>query len=106
MRFSKAERYKVWEKSNFVCCSCGIKLKPNHYPPELFLSEEEANYEHNKLPTMEIDHIIPISRGGSDAIENLQSLCRTCNMIKGNKIPSYVKKNYKLLNVRSLNNDA
>jgi len=33
-----------------------------------------------------LDHVIPVSRGGSDAMENLQVLCVPCNQGKGSSL--------------------
>jgi|GEM_PF-4337767 len=36
---------------------------------------------------LEVDHIIPISKGGTSNVDNLQALCRRCNIAKGNRLP-------------------
>lgn len=38
------------------------------------------------MDIMQVDHIRPKSKGGSDKPSNLQLLCPTCNRKKGNKI--------------------
>ena len=36
----------------------------------------------NKEISLEVDHIIPVSQGGTDELHNLQTLCITCNRAK------------------------
>lgn len=38
------------------------------------------------MSNLERDHIIPLARGGTTTMENLQTLCRSCNRAKGIKI--------------------
>lgn len=58
----------IKRRDNFTCCSCG---NSTHLEPNLLL---------------EIDHIIPVSKGGCTTEDNLQTLCWKCNRAKSNKI--------------------
>ena len=35
---------------------------------------------------LEVDHVVPVSRGGLSTPENLQTLCWRCNRTKSNKV--------------------
>ncbi len=55
-------RAAVWHRDDGRCVRCG--------------AEQELQF----------DHVIPFSRGGSNAVENIQILCGPCNRTKGDSI--------------------
>jgi site-specific DNA-methyltransferase (adenine-specific) len=44
-----------------------------------------------KIWNLEIDHIIPVIKGGGDYYENYQLLCGACNKIKGDRPMEYLR---------------
>lgn len=58
----RAVQREVWQRDGGRCVECGTREK------------------------LCFDHIVPFSRGGSNAIRNLQLLCERCNLSKGNRI--------------------
>ena len=60
-------RKAIKERDNYTCKNCGNSI---HNEPNLLL---------------EVDHIIPIKKGGLTEEKNLQTLCWRCNRHKGSK---------------------
>jgi len=61
---SKRLRFKIFQRDSFTCNYCGQK------PPKTIL---------------EVDHIVPVSKGGDDMEENLITSCFDCNRGKSDK---------------------
>ena len=52
--------------------------------------------EHFQIRNLEVDHIISVSKGGTDHVENLQLLCGACNRMKGNRGMEYLRSKLQL----------
>jgi hypothetical protein len=55
-------RLKILNRDEFTCHYCG-----------------------SKNPLMAVDHVIPVTKGGTDEESNLVAACQTCNSKKNNK---------------------
>jgi HNH endonuclease len=58
--------WAVLARDRWTCCSCGRSGRQDRV-------------------LLEVDHIIPRSRGGADVLGNLQTLCKKCNVGKSNR---------------------
>lgn len=71
IQLSKKIRFDIFKRDGFICQYCG------NTPPKVVL---------------EVDHIIPVCKGGTNSIDNLISACFDCNRGKsGNELTAIPK---------------
>lgn len=65
-------RLRGWikDRDHHACVQCGVSVAAE---PHLLL---------------EVDHVVPVSRGGLSEPDNLQTLCWRCNRVKGANVPA------------------
>jgi len=61
-KISSKVRIQVMERDRYRCVSCG------------------------SWENLGLDHIHPLSKGGSDEPDNLQTMCQSCNSTKGTRV--------------------
>ena len=62
-------RFDIFNRDNFTCFYCG------------------KNPQEHKI-SLDVDHIIPLSKGGNNSIDNLVTSCHECNSCKNDKMLS------------------
>lgn len=60
---SASARALVFERDGYACTYCG-----------------------DMADQLEVDHVVPVARGGRNSFENLVCACRACNRSKGSKL--------------------
>ena len=65
-KISKTKREFIYKRDGYKCVRCG----------------EDDRAE------LTLDHIVPVSRGGTERNSNLQTMCRHCNGLKADKTGS------------------
>lgn len=66
---SKKSRFEVFKRDSFTCQYCGA------HPPSVILH---------------VDHIHPVSKGGTNDTDNLITSCESCNLGKSDRVLSDV----------------
>lgn len=64
-KVSNKMRFSIYERDGYRCRRCGVS---------------------QRYALLEIDHIIPIAKGGKSTYQNLQTLCHRCNTEKGHRL--------------------
>lgn len=64
-KVSNKMRFSIYARDGYRCRKCGIS---------------------NRYVQLEIDHIMPIAKGGKTTYDNLQTLCHRCNVEKGDNL--------------------
>lgn len=60
-KLSKTERIEIHKKTGGHCAYCGIEID---------------------VADMQVDHLVPIRKGGEDMLYNMYPSCRSCNQAK------------------------
>ena len=55
-------RHEVFKRDNYTCVECGARKSDG--------------------ATLHVDHKVPVSKGGTDELDNLQTWCSDCNLNK------------------------
>jgi ribosomal protein L37AE/L43A len=83
---SRKTRLEIFERDNYTCRYCRKKMK-------MLLNLDVV---HGTSSPITIDHVIPLSLGGTHSKKNLVTSCRKCNHEKASKLIKPIEPTKKL----------
>lgn len=86
--FSEAEIQKVWEKAGHIPGQDATKQRKDRCGALI----SRSSYGQTTNDAWEIDHIVPVAKGGGDELSNLQPLHWENNRHKADDVPGRCKR--------------
>lgn len=80
--YTQLNRPDVFNRDNWTCVYCGVKVV------------QSRQYKPNQAT---IDHVIPLSKGGTHTIDNVVTSCQSCNSTKSDTVSLKQKKTNQLV---------
>lgn len=71
---------KILAKTGGRCFYCGCVLPPDTD------NLDEYGVCYSSIRNWDVDHLIPVSKGGNGKVENLVPSCKSCNHNKSDKL--------------------
>ncbi|MDQ3230996.1 MAG: HNH endonuclease [Pseudobdellovibrionaceae bacterium] len=88
-------KLQTFKENGIRCNICGCKgtyFAKEKYPAEPYFHLNLYAMKNGQEVLMTKDHIVPLTKGGRDRLNNFQTLCIDCNRKKANSTPEKVKK--------------
>jgi len=71
-------RMKIYKRDGGICQICGATTR-------FFHSQYDTPFRKHEHVAGSVDHIIPVSKGGTNDETNLRWACKSCNCSRGNR---------------------
>lgn len=96
MAVTAAKRLRIFARDGFQCRHCGHHIGETQTHAQIEQARRDGGIRKDADPReiLTIDHIWPLSAGGTDADDNLQTLCLDCNQQKGDQLPADAPKRF------------